>query len=264
MPAILWSLCVLLLVGLGGACASMQKVQEENKQIKNKNQELTNENEKYMQELLALRKQNQRIAQQEKSQEKRIVEIDAERLLLIEKGKEQDQRLQQYERIFGLLKEQIVSEKFKVRVQGHRLILALPSDLLFPSGEAKLTKEGLATVEEIAQVLRGVADRRFQVEGHTDNVRIRSAKYPSNWELASARSLAVLQVLAESGVRADLLSTASFSKYQPIAANETEEGRALNRRVDISLIPDLSVIPEELLQSYLQSGVVPRPQTKQP
>ena len=222
-----------------GACASTQKIKKENSQLKIKNQELAVE-------LESLREKEQRL----KEQEQKIIEIDAERLALIESGKERDERLKTYEKIFAQLKQQIISDKFKVRFKGDKLILALSSDLLFHSGAAEVTKEGLKTLEEIAQILRGVADRSFQIEGHTDDVPISSKKYPSNWELASARALAVLHILREGGVKEELLSAASYSNFRPLHSNQNAKGRALNRRVEIALIPDLSVIPPEFFQSY--------------
>ena len=97
-------------------------------------------------------------------------------------------------------------------------------------------------------VMGSIPDRRFQVEGHTDNVPIKTAQYPSNWELASARAIAVTKALVDASLPADRVSAASYADYRPVSSNDTPEGRAANRRIEIVVVPDLSTLPgfEEL------------------
>ena len=97
-------------------------------------------------------------------------------------------------------------------------------------------------------MLQSIPDRRYQVEGHTDNVPIASAKYPSNWELAAERSLTVVKSMVVGGLDAERVSAASFGEYKPSDTNRTAEGRAANRRIEIVVTPDLSELPgfEEL------------------
>jgi chemotaxis protein MotB len=92
------------------------------------------------------------------------------------------------------------------------------------------------------------ADRRFQVEGHTDNVPIHTAQYPSHWELAAGRALGVVKLMVEHGMKPGHLSAASHGEHRPAMANETDAGRAYNRRIEIILVPDLTSLPgfEEL------------------
>jgi chemotaxis protein MotB len=133
--------------------------------------------------------------------------------------------------------------KLKVQIKEGRMVLVLPTDILFPSGSAKLSDDGKTAIREVAGVLATMSDRKFQVEGHTDNVPIRTRRFRSNWELASARALGVVKEMMESGMSGRLLSAASYGDFQPIATNDTAVGKKANRRIDIVLVPDLSTLP---------------------
>jgi chemotaxis protein MotB len=125
-----------------------------------------------------------------------------------------------------------------------RMVIQLPQDVLFASGSATLGAEGRRTLSEVGSVLADLGDRTFQVEGHTDNVPIATAQFPSNWELSSARALSVVRVLVEAGVPSTNLSGAGYGEYQPVAANDDQAGRRLNRRIEIVMLPNLDVIAE--------------------
>jgi chemotaxis protein MotB len=99
----------------------------------------------------------------------------------------------------------------------------------------------------VASVLAGIPDREFQVEGHTDNVPIATARFPSNWELAAARALSVVHLLQEQGVRPESVSGAAFGEYRPVADNADPAGRRLNRRIEIVMLPNLDVIAGTVL-----------------
>ena len=118
--------------------------------------------------------------------------------------------------------------------EGLRLNLA--QDVLFASGSAQVNRAG-------QDVMRRVADRvkatphAIVVRGHTDNVPIRSSRYPSNWELAGARAAGVVRLLEKGGVGSERLSAVSLGETQPRMSNATPEGRARNRRIEITLKP---------------------------
>jgi len=124
----------------------------------------------------------------------------------------------------------------------------LATDILFASGSASLSKDGRASILEVGQVLASIPKRSFQVEGHTDNVPISSATYPSNWELAAARAITVLKAMVEGGLPPERVSAASFGETHPVAPNDSKESKAQNRRIEIIIVPDLSQLPgfEEL------------------
>jgi chemotaxis protein MotB len=146
---------------------------------------------------------------------------------------------------FGKL---IDAGKLRVKIVDGRMVLELPTDILVASGKADLSPDGRDALLEVAAVLASFPGRDYQVEGHTDDVPIKTERFPSNWQLASARAQIVTDTLIAGGVRPERLSAASFSEYRPVGDNQTPEGRASNRRIEIVMIPDLSLLPgyEEL------------------
>ena len=121
-------------------------------------------------------------------------------------------------------------------------MIQLPQDVLFPSGSANLGAEGRDVIRQVGRVLSDFPDREFQVEGHTDDVPISTERFPSNWELSSARALAVVRLLIDAGVVPENLSGAAYGEHQPVAPNDDREGRRLNRRIEIVMLPNLEVI----------------------
>ncbi|AZT84407.1 flagellar motor protein MotD [Marinobacter sp. NP-4(2019)] len=120
------------------------------------------------------------------------------------------------------------------------LELNLPDSLLFSSGSAEPHYDGFAVVEKIAGVLRN-RDNAVKVEGFTDNRPIRTSAYPSNWELSTARAAAVVRMLSMEGVEPERLAAVGYGAYQPVARNDTEEGRRRNRRVVLLISRDASI-----------------------
>jgi chemotaxis protein MotB len=108
----------------------------------------------------------------------------------------------------------------------------LVEGLLFPSGSANINKEAVSTLEDLANVIKSV-DNFIRVEGSTDNVPIHSAQYESNWELASQRAINVAKLMIDQGVDASRISAVSYGEYRPVAPNDSEDNKQLNRRVDI-------------------------------
>lgn len=141
------------------------------------------------------------------------------------------------------LKAMIDAGTIKVTIRNGRMLLALPNDVLFDSGKTALKEEGKAALVQVAQALATITDRRFIVAGHTDNVPIKTARFPSNWELSTARAVEVTRLLVEDGMRPQVLSAAGYGEFDPVAANDTAENKALNRRIEIVLEPNLSDLP---------------------
>ena len=133
--------------------------------------------------------------------------------------------------------------RLQVRILDGRMVVQLATDVLFSSGSASLSADGRAAIREVAAVLRDIPDRKFQVEGHTDDVPIRTERFPSNWELASARAITVVREMLEVGLPADRVSAASYGEFAPVAPNRTAEGKSANRRIQIVVVPDLAGLP---------------------
>jgi chemotaxis protein MotB len=124
-----------------------------------------------------------------------------------------------------------------------RVVLVLHNDILFDPGEVDLKPAGKTAVAEVAATLRGVGARRFQVAGHTDSEPITTEKkklFPTNWELSSARAISVVKLLTSEGVDPAVLSAAGYGPYDPVASNATPDGMAKNRRIEITLVPNVT------------------------
>ncbi|MFO8175157.1 MAG: OmpA family protein [Longimicrobiales bacterium] len=154
------------------------------------------------------------------------------------------ERNQIYEEVLSRFRSLIDAGRLSVSIARGRMVINLPQDILFASGSADLGSDGRRVLGEVAEVLAEFEDRSFQVEGHTDDQPISTSRFPSNWELSAARALSVVKLLVSNGVSPENLSGAGYGEYQPVATNETAEGRRLNRRIEIVMLPNLDVIAE--------------------
>jgi chemotaxis protein MotB len=159
-----------------------------------------------------------------------------------------DRRIAEYRELMRRFRSLIDSGKLRIKIVDGRMVVELPSDILFASAQAHLSREGREAIEEITAVLIDVPDRRYQVEGHTDDWPIQTVRFRSNWELAAARAITVVQTMVTAGLPPERVSAASFGETRPVGDNETEIGRAQNRRIEIVIVPDLADLPgfEEL------------------
>jgi chemotaxis protein MotB len=164
---------------------------------------------------------------------------------LARRERQQQERLATFRTMLCRLRAVIDSHQLRVRIVRGQMVIELPSNILFSSGSADLSTEGESALRQVAEVLREIPNRHFQVAGHTDNVPIRRSRYQSNWELSAVRALRVLQYMQdEGGVEGTVLSAAGFGQFAPVASNDTEEGRAENRRIEIILMPNLDELPD--------------------
>lgn len=154
-----------------------------------------------------------------------------------------DARAQTYRDLVAKLHSMIDSGQLKVATREGRMIIELPNDILFDSGRTDVKADGKAALAKVAQVLASVPDREFLVAGHTDNVPIRTEQFPSNWELSTRRAVEVVHYLVSQGMNPKKLAAAGYGEFDPIAANDTNEHRAQNRRIEIVLQPNISDLP---------------------
>lgn len=153
-------------------------------------------------------------------------------------------RLKTFQDMVDKFRAMIDSGKLRVRVVRGRMVVELSENILFDSGKSDLKKEGEEALTQVATVLSSIANRDFQIAGHTDNIPIKSAKFPSNWELSTARAVEVTRFLSEKGVDSSRLSAAGYADTQPVASNTDAEGRKQNRRIEIVLQPNLDELPD--------------------
>ncbi len=152
-------------------------------------------------------------------------------------GVDVDELRKQLEDALG---DEILKHEVQMRVTPEGLVVSLREVGFFRSGEADLITDGQVTLTRIAKILGG---RGFEirVEGHTDNVPIHNSRFRSNWELSTARSTEVVSLLIEQhGFDPLLISAAGYSEYRPLSSNDTPQGRAANRRVDLVVVGHVS------------------------
>jgi chemotaxis protein MotB len=120
-----------------------------------------------------------------------------------------------------------------------RTVIGMRAEVLFPSGSADLSASGKETIREVGGILARRTDLNWQIEGHTDNEPISTAEFPDNWHLGAARAMAVLRVLINAGMDPNHVSAATFGQYAPVASNTSDSGKAMNRRIEIVLLPEI-------------------------
>jgi chemotaxis protein MotB len=143
------------------------------------------------------------------------------------------------------LKEQIQKQEVTIKEIREWLSVTLVDKILFDSGKATLKPGGEKILGKIGETLKNIQDKRIRVVGHTDNVLIRQDfryKFPTNWELSAARAATVVRYFQEkTGLKPDDLEAVGRSFFQPLASNDTKEGRDQNRRVEIIIAPKLEM-----------------------
>lgn len=155
----------------------------------------------------------------------------------------QKEEVQQTSKTYGDLLEQMKGEIAKGQVTiselKGKLTVNMVDSVLFDSGKAEVKPEGLVVLQKVVDILKDVKDKAVRIEGHTDNVQIvgqLAKRYPTNWELSAARALNVTRYLQQQGLDPALLAAVGYGEYKPVAPNDTDEGRAKNRRIEIVLV----------------------------
>ena len=134
------------------------------------------------------------------------------------------------------LKKEIADGKIQLSLEQRGLVISLKQAAFFPSGEDGVANDSYTSIEKVAEVIKKMPNP-VRLEGHTDAVPIHNSRYRSNWELSAARSIAMLEILdTRFGVPRTQMAISGYAESKPIASNETDEGRAQNRRVDILIM----------------------------
>jgi len=193
-------------------------------------QGLTADNETLRKDKDSLQKDNQDLRD-------RVSELTSK----AEKAEQLEKATQTYQDLQKKLEKEIQDGQVQLTEMKNRLTMTMVDKILFPSGSADVSRDGKKVLDKVITILKDITDKRIQVEGHTDNVRIYSSiktKYPTNWELSVARATQVVRYLQEEGgLDPKLLSATGYSEYSPLAANDTDENKAKNRRIEIVLLP---------------------------
>ncbi len=153
--------------------------------------------------------------------------------------KELEDQLKQRDKEIADLRRQL-GELTKVKPEGKEIIVTtLLAETHYRPGKAELTPAGMAELDRVVGIIKKqFPDRKIAVRGHTDSDPIKYSGWKSNWELGAARALGALHYLMDKhGIQGENINAATFSKYQPVADNATAEGKQLNRRVEIVILP---------------------------
>lgn len=158
-------------------------------------------------------------------------------------------QLEQIKARFEMLRkklDELTKLGLAVNIRRNRMVISLPGDVLFDSGKETLRKEGLEILDKVAGVVRNdktLMDRDYQVAGHTDAKPLGGGVFKDNWGLSLMRAREVLLYLHKQGMPASHWSAAGFGDTDPVATNDTDEGRQKNRRCDLIVVPSV----EEML-----------------
>ncbi|MDD5166077.1 MAG: flagellar motor protein MotB [Candidatus Omnitrophica bacterium] len=144
------------------------------------------------------------------------------------------------------LKKEIDDKQVKLQMMEKGLVITFVADILFDSGKAKIRQGAYTSLNKVAVVLKdNVPQLNVGIEGHTDNQPIKHSGWKSNWELSTARALSVLHYLVEKeGISPDRLSAIGYGEFRPVSTNDTKEGRKLNRRVEIVILPQVTKVKD--------------------
>jgi chemotaxis protein MotB len=165
-------------------------------------------------------------------------QIEALRAQIANLEKEKESGNQREKALEDEMRTNLESKDVTISNLQGRLTVNILDRVMFDSAEAVLRPEGEAVLRQIATVLAAHPELKIQVIGHTDNVPIHT-RFPSNWELSTARALAAVHFLTEkAGVDPRRVGVVGYGEYRPLADNSTAEGRAKNRRIAITILPD--------------------------
>ncbi|MGE5632244.1 MAG: OmpA family protein [Caulobacteraceae bacterium] len=141
-----------------------------------------------------------------------------------------------YEEISQYVKENNLEASITLRLDERGLLVRFLDNVLFDSGKADLTPNAKEIINKVAEILKQ-NDKNIRIEGHTDNVPIKTSRFPSNWELSTTRAVNVVKYLIEeNGIEPKRLSASGYADQHPVDDNSTTEGRQKNRRVDMVIL----------------------------
>lgn len=254
-----WSLVAGLSAGCGHGEAEWQGKLREITTLQGQLRDLTGERDHLREQLEGMQASNSamahrleelgenvsRLQRQGEQQQTALTESQQREAELRRRQQAAEARLATYRNMVAQFQSMISAGQLRVRTVRGRMVIELPAGILFDSGRAELRAEGQQVLQQVAAVLAQIRDRDFLVAGHTDNVQLgRGGRFADNWELSAGRALNVVRFLASNNVAAVHLGAAGYAEYQPARANDTDENRAQNRRVEIVLMPNIEELPD--------------------
>ena len=219
--------------------ALQKKCKEESDRLR---KQLQDERESHIKELADLKKKYEnKISELEALISNLNSELAEIKKLSESQQKELDRMSAQANELEQQLAEEIERGEIRLKRLHEKIIINIDDRISFDSGSARLKKDVMNALEKVANILSNYPENRIVIEGHTDNVPIKTKRFRDNWQLSSERALAVLNfLLRNTKLDPVRFSAAGFGEYQPIVSNDTPENKSLNRRVDIVVIPRLT------------------------
>jgi chemotaxis protein MotB len=181
----------------------------------------------------SLEQQKSALEQQQAQSRKQIDALEQEKTKLLTVTQEDKS---QYDALVKNLTEEVQKGQLQVRQYKDMLTVDVAEQMFFDSGRADLKDTGKEVLKKVAGALKGYEDKVIRVVGHTDNVPIKTRVFPSNWELSVARATTVVRYLQETGIPPERMVASGRAEYQPVAENDTPDGRKKNRRIEITLV----------------------------
>ncbi len=175
------------------------------------------------------------------SETDRAVLMEQKEKLKLEKQERIDELSKTYDELLTAMEGEIEKGQVQISKLKGQLSVNLLNEILFDSGEATVKEQGQEVLLQVAEALKNVTDKAIVIEGHTDNVPIiggLAERFSSNWELSTARSVSVVRYLVDAaGLDPTKMVASGYGEHRPVSENDTEEGRAKNRRIEIKLVP---------------------------
>jgi chemotaxis protein MotB len=184
----------------------------------------------------ALKQQIASHEQQNTAMQQQVGSLEQQKAALLAASQ---QRQQQYDALVQGLSKEVEKGQLQVRQYQNMLAVDLAEQIFFDSGRAALKAGGKDVLKKVGEALKGYENKVIRVVGHTDNVPVAKSlqgTFPTNWELSVARATNVVRFLQEVGIPPERMVTSGRSEYDPVAPNDTPEGRQKNRRIEIMLI----------------------------
>lgn len=221
------------------ASATEERLQGEIADLSKKIAELEKTRDDLNNQLEEARGTLQMYESQHGSLEERLKATKAELEELREARAQTRKRLERFRDIANKFASMVESGKLSVKIRDGKMVIELTSNVLFDTGKTEIKAEGKAALTELGEVLKQIQNREFLVAGHTDDV----GREAANWTLSTARAVEVVKFLQENGVDPTKLAAAGYGQFAPVASNDTPEGKALNRRIEVIMMPNLDELP---------------------
>lgn len=211
-------------------------LQQQNTALETQKKALERQNTTLQQQIASLEQKTTEMKQQVGSLDQQVGSLQQQKESLLTASQKQQK---QYESLVQDLSKEVEKGQLQVKQYQNMLTVELAEKIFFDSGSATLKKGGKEVLKKVGEALKGYENKVIRVVGHTDNVKVAKSlqgRFPTNWELSVARATTVVRYLQDVGIPPQRMVPSGRGEYDPIAPNDTREGRQKNRRIEIMLI----------------------------